>query len=192
MIQIAILALVGAFIGYLTNVLAIKLLFRPIKPSKFFGIQGVIPKRQSEIAISIGQVVEEELLSINEILDKITEDMDKKEILESIKLKIIKIISKEFRMYAMFSGVIDPIIDNIFEKEGDKLLTEMSEQMIHKVTSSISIREMVQEKIMNLDLLQMEQIILKIAKKELKHIEYLGGILGFMIGVVQGVIIHFI
>ena len=35
----------------------------------------------------------------------------------------------------------------------------------------------------------MEDIILSIAKKELKHIERLGGILGGLIGLIQGIIV---
>ena len=43
--------LVGAFIGYLTNKIAIKMLFRPLKPWKIMGIRipmtpGVIPSKR--------------------------------------------------------------------------------------------------------------------------------------------------
>ena len=64
--------LIGAIIGWITNVLAIKLLFRPYEPIKLpllnYSIQGLIPKRKAEIAQSIGQVIEEELISIDDIL----------------------------------------------------------------------------------------------------------------------------
>jgi len=35
----------------------------------------------------------------------------------------------------------------------------------------------------------LESIVLSVVNKELKHIEYLGGILGFMIGLLQGIIV---
>ncbi len=192
LIKIAILSLIGAFIGYLTNVLAIKLLFRPIKPSKFFKIQGVIPKRHKEIAVTIGEVVEEELLSVDEIVDKLIEDTDKEEVLNGIKAKILDVIKKRFKMFAMFGSVIESTLDDIFESEGERLLDEMTENVMHKVTNSISIRQMVEDKIMELNLEEMENLIIKIAKNELTHIEYLGGVLGFVIGIIQGVIIIFI
>jgi uncharacterized membrane protein YheB (UPF0754 family) len=44
---------------------------------------------------------------------------------------------------------------------------------------------MVEEKISQFELDEIEKMILKIAKKELKHIEYLGGVLGFLIGLTQ-------
>ncbi len=187
--KIVVLALIGALIGYVTNVLAIKLLFRPIEPSWFFKIQGLIPKRREEIAVTIGEVVEEELLSMEEIIDEVVEKTDKEEILNVIKKKILEIIKSKFIMYNMFASVIESTMDDIFEKEGEKLLNEMTEKMIHKLANSISIKEMVREKLLKLDLLELEEIIIKIAKKELKHIELLGGVLGLVIGVIQGVIV---
>ncbi len=48
LIKIGLLSIIGASIGYITNVIAIKLLFRPVEPMNVIGfkIQGVIPKRQ--------------------------------------------------------------------------------------------------------------------------------------------------
>ena len=61
LITVLILTIVGALIGWITNILAIKLLFRPLKPIKIpftpFVILGLIPKRRSELAKVIGEVV---------------------------------------------------------------------------------------------------------------------------------------
>ncbi|WP_416378038.1 DUF445 family protein [Clostridium tertium] len=43
-----------------------------------------------------------------------------------------------------------------------------------------------------LDLEKLEDIIIKVAKKELKHIEILGLVLGAIIGVLQGVLVIFL
>ncbi len=51
---------------------------------------------------------------------------------------------------------------------------------------------MVEDKINELDLYELEEIIIRIAKKELKHIEFLGLVLGFLIGIVQGLVTMFI
>ena len=69
---------VGAFIGWLTNYVAIKMLFRPRQPWRFLGLslQGVMPKRQHDIAVKIGEVVEEDLLNSEDILNAInTEEL---------------------------------------------------------------------------------------------------------------------
>ncbi|MDR3192602.1 MAG: DUF445 family protein [Treponema sp.] len=60
--------LVGAFIGFLTNVLAIRMLFRPLKAVRIFGIRlpftpGILPRERRRLADSIGRMVERELLT---------------------------------------------------------------------------------------------------------------------------------
>ncbi len=60
--------IVGAIIGYITNGIAIKMLFRPLKPITIGGYvlpytPGVIPKEKKRLAKSIGKVVSRELLN---------------------------------------------------------------------------------------------------------------------------------
>lgn len=191
-LQVLLLALIGAAIGYTTNVIAIKLLFRPLLPVKILGftIQGVIPKRRDEIAKSIGETVENELLSIDDIMDQLIEGTDKKDIIESLKVKIISMTEGKLPSFlSAFSGMIKKYIEDIIDEKGEALLDEMAEELVHKATSSISIAAMVEEKISTFDLDEIEEMILKIASSELKHIEYLGGVLGFLIGISQGLIL---
>ncbi len=64
---IILTGLIGSVIGWITNVIAIKLLFRPYQPIKVplinLQLQGAIPKRKSEIAAAIGRLVSSELLT---------------------------------------------------------------------------------------------------------------------------------
>jgi uncharacterized membrane protein YheB (UPF0754 family) len=58
----------GALIGFVTNVLAIKMLFRPLRPYRVFGIRipftpGILPRERAKLAESIGAMVERELLT---------------------------------------------------------------------------------------------------------------------------------
>lgn len=63
---------VGAFIGYLTNRVAIRMLFRPLHPWKIGGLRvpmtpGVIPSKRHELAQNMGEVVGDHLLTSQEI-----------------------------------------------------------------------------------------------------------------------------
>lgn len=60
--------LVGSVIGYITNDLAIRMLFRPYTAKYVFGIHvpftpGIIPKEKGRIAKAIGQVISENLMN---------------------------------------------------------------------------------------------------------------------------------
>jgi len=196
MSKIIILTLVGALIGYTTNVIAIKLLFRPLEPVKFgpFRIQGLIPKRKEEIAISIGDTVEQELLSVDEIMDQLIESTDKKDILELLKEKIISLTEEKMPSIipSALSGMIKKQIGEVIDEKGEDLLDELTETLVHKATATISISDMVKDKINMLALDEIEEMVIKIAKTEFKHIEYLGGVLGMIIGLFQGVLIQFL
>lgn len=106
--------LIGAFIGFLTNGIAIRMLFFPLKPKYLFGKKipftpGLIPKEMGRLAKTIGvtisehlmnkEVLEKTLLS-EEMLEKITETIDnfalkQSENEESLREFLTKLISED-------------------------------------------------------------------------------------------------
>ena len=66
--------------------------------------------------------------------------------------------------------LVSKIYKNLIIEESDKFL------------EGFNIAEIVEEKINNMDLYELEKMILKIMKKELNAVVSLGGILGFLIG----------
>jgi len=78
--------LLGAFIGYITNIVAIKMLFRPLRKIKFLGLAlpftpGILPRERHKLAISIGSMVERELLT-SEVLRARLEKIEVREKIE--------------------------------------------------------------------------------------------------------------
>ena len=76
MIELAYIArpLIGAVIGYITNDIAIRMLFRPRTAKYVFGVKvpftpGLIPKEKSRIAASIGNAISNNLMN-SEVLEK--------------------------------------------------------------------------------------------------------------------------
>lgn len=184
---------VGTLIGWFTNYLAIKLLFRPYKEMNFFffKIQGLIPKRRDEISENIADVVERELISVDDIenklkevefddgmiekvLDKLVEEKLKKSILE--KNPLLKMIIND--------SMVDKIkkyFKNMILENKDEILSEM----IKIGKEKIDFKEIILEKMKNFSLEEIEKIILSISKNELKHIEIIGGVLGGLIAIFQ-------
>lgn len=194
-IQILFLAIVGGVIGWITNVLAIKLIFRPINPIKvpIFNIEilGLIPKRRGEIAKNIGEIVQNELISLDEIVDEVIKEEDKDRIVQHIKTRINNIIGDKMPLFipATFKDLIQGYVEDIVEQEVSATVTDLSDELIHRATDRVNIQKMIEDKINELDLEKLEDIILSISKKELKHIEVLGLVLGFLIGIIQGLIV---
>ncbi len=65
--RLLIAMLVYGFVGFLTNVLAIKMIFRPYQPKKIAGLQvpltpGLFARNQERFAIAVGDFVQDDLL----------------------------------------------------------------------------------------------------------------------------------
>lgn len=196
-IRILILAIIGGLIGYITNVIAIKLIFRPINPIKIpilnIEIIGMIPKRKTEIATNIARVVEDQFISVDEITDNIITEQDKRHIIDYIKVRVKLILSEKMTLIpSTIRNLVQNYVSEIIEDEIREGIDELSEEMIIKTKNRINIKEIIENKINELDLYELETIILQIVKNELRHIEVLGLILGFFIGIVQGIITIFI
>lgn len=195
--RILILAVIGGLIGYITNVIAIKLIFRPINPIKIpiFNIEiiGMIPKRKLEIASNVAQVIEEQFFSFDDIIENVITEQDKQIIIDYIKVRIKLVLNEKLGLIpSSIRNLVQNYISEIIEDEIRSGVDELSEELIIKANNRINIKEIVENKINELDLYELETIILQIIKKELKQIEVLGLILGFFIGIIQGIITIFI
>ncbi|HCS74742.1 MAG TPA: DUF445 domain-containing protein [Clostridiales bacterium] len=188
--------LVGALIGWFTNFLAVKMLFRPLLPWRIpltkIEIQGLIPKRREEIAVTIGKTVEEELINIKELVSRLIEGENRTELILSIRVKILGIIDNKIPSLvplsikqAILSKMRDVLTQEI-ENFVDHSMSEMIEQSVHK----IDISNLVEERIKDLELEEVERLTLEITSRELKYIEYLGGVIGGVIGLLQGLLIQ--
>lgn len=195
--RILILAVIGGLIGYITNVIAIKLIFRPINPIKIpiFNIEiiGMIPKRKLEIASNVAQVIEEQFFSFDDIIENVITEQDKQIIIDYIKVRIKLVLNEKLGLIpGSIRNLVQNYISEVIEDEIKSGVDELSEELIIKANNRINIKEIVENKINELDLYELETIILQIIKKELKQIEVLGLILGFFIGIIQGIITIFI
>ena len=194
-IKLSLMIVIGGFIGWVTNKVAIKLLFRPVNPVKilFFRFQGVFPKRKDQMAISLADTIENELLSKEVIFNKILSEENlesiKANLKETLKKKITEIIPS---MVRMFMGDVDKMVSNFIDKDGDKLFDEMIDEFQKTGLEKLNIREIVKERIDELDFIEFEKIIFGLMSKELKHIEIIGLFLGALIGILQFLIVIFI
>ena len=183
--------IVSALIGWLTNRLAVKMIFRPRKPVRLLGMEfiGLIPKRKNELARKIAETVEKELISHQDIHLVVTSERFREDILEAILSKIEEFIYVNLGssplVALMLSGEAAMRIKELIRNELRKNLPEVIENLFEKIESQIDFKQIIQSKIEAFDLRRFEVIIYSIAARELKAIELIGGILGLFIGIGQ-------
>ncbi|MCG0274552.1 MAG: DUF445 family protein [Thermosediminibacteraceae bacterium] len=194
LLQIILMPLVGAFIGWETNVLAIKLIFRPLRPVKILGVefQGLIPKRRAEISKNIGETLEKEFLSYDDILNQLTSEEMKFHILLNLKSIIEQKAYEELPYFLPNSlkTVITNFLGEAIDRHGGRILDELKKNLASKIKEKIKLGKLVEEKINSLELEELERLIVKLSKKELKQIEILGGVIGFFIGLIQAAFLY--
>ena len=93
--------LIGAFIGYLTNRIAIRMLFRPLRPWYVFGIRvpmtpGVIPGKRKELAVNIGAMVGEHLLTGKDVGAALSHEPFQERLYTLLDSRIENILEKDF------------------------------------------------------------------------------------------------
>lgn len=179
--------LIGALIGYVTNWLAVRMIFRPrtpigIGPLRF---QGVLPRRREAFATSIAGAVEAHLFT-REDLARLVRDPEVHAALEAgIDRRMDDFVAglkAKVPMAGMF--LQGPLLEMAREK-----IVEMSEGLVQEMAvhleESVDLQSTIRAKILSFDLDRLEAIVLAVAQRELRFIEVAGGVLGAAVGTLQ-------
>lgn len=123
---------VGAIIGYFTNYLAVKMLFRPYKAKKIGKwtlpfTPGIMPKRQPQLAKAIGKAVGEKLFTADDIKNAVLEKDSKQ---NTINLVLDGVYGKEN------DQTVDSLLDVVLEENQCHEIKEkaslcITERLIH-------------------------------------------------------------
>ncbi|WJE53531.1 DUF445 family protein [Bacillus cereus] len=118
----------GAIIGGYTNHLAIKMLFRPHHPIFIGKFQvpftpGLIPKRRDELAVQLGKMVVDHLLTPEGIGKKLTDEKFQQELIQWAQVEMDKVLVNE------------QSLRGVLEKWG---LEHVEEKTIQKIESMIA------------------------------------------------------
>ncbi len=187
--------LLSTFTGWVTTWIAVKMLFHPRKPIKLPGytLQGIFPKNQRLIAEKLGQVVGKELLSFDEIEQKVTNPENLQKLKPEIEAHIDSFLNNRlkevFPMLSMFMGEkTTNQLKEAFLLELENLFPILMKTYMNKLQHDLDLEKIVTEKVAAFSSEKLENILLQITKREFKFLEFIGGFFGLLIGIVQVVI----
>ena len=105
--------LVAGVVGYVTNKIAIKMLFRPYEPKWYtLGWQGIVPKTRPKLAVKISEIVGQKLLAHDDFLYALENNDIKAKIHNIIAEKLKTLNAKDIHALIRLSSLEDKIIDN--------------------------------------------------------------------------------
>jgi uncharacterized membrane protein YheB (UPF0754 family) len=92
--------LLGAIIGYVTNRIAIRMLFRPLRPWRLFGLRvpltpGIIPAKRGELAARMGEMVGSHLLTGEDVRDALERPRFRSELKGAVDDKLTAFLDRE-------------------------------------------------------------------------------------------------
>ena len=190
--QFLIMIIISGAIGWITNWVAIKMLFRPHKEINFglFKIQGLIPKRRAEIGTGIANIIQNELISVKDVISNIDRVEFSKRLNDLIDDVLDKNLKKKVKekfplLQMFFSDKVAKDVGNTIKDIVMENQEKIFEIFSNYAEENIDFEVIISDKISNFSLDKLEEIITLLAKKELKHIEVIGAILGMIIGAVQ-------
>ena len=141
--------LLGGVIGYITNDIAIRMLFRPHKAKYIMGVHvpftpGIIPKEKGRIADAIGGVISENLMN-KDVLERylLSDDMVSK-----VRLSVEEFIEtqkhnqetvKEFLGHYLSDDEIAAILQNVNESITKQTYTKFSDASVGEKVAHIAI-----------------------------------------------------
>ncbi|MGN6618035.1 MAG: DUF445 domain-containing protein [Ilyomonas sp.] len=187
-----LIPIISAFIGWFTNWIAIKMLFHPREPKQILGltVQGIFPKRQKQFAEKLGKLVGDELLSFRDIEQKISNPENIQKIMPFVEKHIDEFLrvklGQQMPMIAMFVGekTIGEM-KRIFIEELQNLFPVIMQNYMGELQKDLDLEKIVYSRVSSFSSEKLEDILNQIMSKEFKFVELLGGVLGFIIGIVQ-------
>lgn len=187
-----LIPVISAFIGWITNWIAIKMLFHPREPKKILGMtfQGIFPKRQQQFADKLGKLVSAEFLSFDDIEQKISSPENLKKIMPMIEQHVDEFLrtrlSDEMPVISMFIG--DKTISKLkgaLMKEIEELFPAVMKQYAANLKTELDLEQIVTRKVAAFSSDKLEEVLYQIMSKEFRFVEIIGAVIGFIIGAVQ-------
>ena len=168
---------IGAFVGFITNYIAIKLLFWPRR--RILGVQGLLPKRKPEIAKRAGEIVDGYLVNSEAIRQKI----DRRKLGEAIDRFLSQGKNRLWDLPLLKRIVKKVILAQLLDKDGYFNRAVIESFIDKKMVSGI-----VEQRINDFALSELENLAYAASGPELRFIVLSGGILGFLVGLAESFI----
>lgn len=126
-----LIPLVSALIGYFTNWVAIRMLFRPHREKRIFGLRvpftpGLIPRKRAELAQSIGRAVSERLVTREAILARLADEDIKQQVHEFVHRRLQEFLDRELPApEALIPEALRPELEGALERLEAAIVREL-------------------------------------------------------------------
>lgn len=189
-----IIPFISGFVGWFTNVLALKMTFYPLEyiGIRPFGWQGIIPSKATKMAKISVEMMTSKLVSVKDVFSRLSAERVEEEIQPAIR-SLAKQITNEV-MEAQFPLLWNNLSENskkniiqIIEAELPRVIKELMEDIKINIEDILDLKALAISALME-DKALINHIFLSVGSKEFKFIEHSGFYFGFLFGIIQAVV----
>ena len=144
----------------------------------------------SAFAVKLGKLVSDQLLSFSDIEQKIVSPENLQKLMPVVETHVDDFLRNKladvFPVISMFIG--EKTLSQLkghFLNELETLFPILMKRYMGHLQSELDLEKIVTEKVSGFSSDKLEEILMSIMSKEFRFVEILGGVLGFIIGLVQ-------
>lgn len=190
--RLVLIPLLTALIGYITVIIAVEMLFKPRNPVNILGlkIQGLFPSQHADWAAKAGEMVDASF-SLDEIIQKVNTAENHEKAADIISQKVREKISEVVPRIVppSITRTVADKLEGMIRKEIPSYFNQAISAGRKEFEEKVNIRAMVEQKVLDLDLLELEKLLKESAGRDIRIIALVAGFFGLIIGLLQVLII---
>jgi uncharacterized membrane protein YheB (UPF0754 family) len=183
----------SAFVGWLTNWIAIKMTFYPLTfwgIPPFLGWQGIIPRKAHKMASKSVELMTTKLIKVEEIFDKVKPHEMALELAEPMKKVTHELVDEVGRsanqtVWDLTPGAVREQIAKQVNKETGPLLEGSIKEIKRNILAVFDLKSLVIKNLTGKNVILLNEMFMRCGKKEFTFIALSGIYFGFPFGVLQ-------
>lgn len=164
----------GALVGYITNWVAIKLIFDPVEPTPIgpFVFQGLFEKRQKEVSLEFAEFLAARVLTSQRLLDEIANGRMKTRFEDMVRTKVPQVVPE---------AVVQAAVQGL-----RGLVAQPASHPVHRyVDEKLELQDTLNTRLRALSAAEFENLLHPVFQEDEAILIVAGGVLGFAAGAAQ-------
>lgn len=198
-VSIGTIPFISGFVGWFTNMLALKMTFYPLrfwglpgfwKIPPFIGWQGIIPRKAGKMASISTDIITERLIPVEEIYSRLDPNRMSKELDPTIQeitgelVEQIGVTTNENIWRLTPQPIKDQIIESV-KNESPRLLNQIFQELKANIYNILDLKQLVIKNLTGRNVKKMVEMFQRCGGPEFRFIELSGLYFGFLFGLFQ-------
>ncbi|WP_406642847.1 DUF445 domain-containing protein [Amycolatopsis sp. WGS_07] len=192
-----VLPLFGLGIGWLTDWLALKMIFLPREPKRFFGFynwQGVFQKRRDEVAADYGDMIAREIITVPNLLEAVLRGPKADRLFSLISREVQKTIDAQASVVKPFVAIAvgTKRFQEMKQVAAAKAAERVPDTIRHAETyavNALDVRNTIVDRMRRLSPLEFEQLLRPAFRQDEWKLIAVGAVIGGLVGELQALLL---